>query len=814
LLDTSAITSLLPVLKVPRLGDASLRVAQGRPPAASDCGTVRLPGLPSAKGQGDRAACEDCEDRARPPKHPPVPRAPRASLPPQPPREQGAELLAEGRRDRWFHHPLGAPSMRNRRRQKAEPCGSSCQTLRDQASAMTPSSSSASGSAGKAPAEQQRRVALPVREELRWDEELPPELREAREKTAKQRLAVIRAASEQQRLQARERMAQRQLDKQNRREARRKAVLESEASSSSDDGETCTNIGSLMMHVMTADRRMSNGVANADDLSKKRWTRASDAFNNLSHRFSGQPSPGTTPAPPYESEGASELMCPKVSKDRIRLINGLHKVKKRQERLAQLLLARKAEFDRKPDRERILMTKAFANAGGAESGSLSAKAMLKALEEIGIQPKNNNERKELKILCEEIGVVGGDFFTFCFEAVSRARSLLRESREVAMRQDFIFYDADKSGRLDDEECVRILSKTYLWNLDSEGRAQMVKQFERVLRDLEEPGKDGIDFEGFATLFLSTQEFYHTLFRERELIIRTLEGLDAKDCEDHVEEVIYLHDAFTREASVKSSEDGRKHAVLDDIRCILVELGLAPRQDMDGIFQQLAFGDVLVNPEQFNMVGTVDYKGFLRMIRRFRDWNRYRVHDELETMFCKLDKDQSGALTVKEVNVLVAELGLMPRCREDQAILQRLITNVDKDGNGEMDFDEFSVFAQRIAERTSAVQTCRLRQQASEQGFSGQEFNQLTDAFHLLDHKGEGTLRQDELRKACLLMKCPMKAPEFEAMVGQLDRKEHEGFQLEDFLRFASLVLPGDRNQGRPLVRLSSSVSFGGLAEPD
>merc|ERR1711879_632154 len=114
------------------------------------------------------------------------------------------------------------------------------------------------------------------------------------------------------------------------------------------------------------------------------------------------------------------------------------------------------------------------------------------------------------------------------------------------------------------------------------------------------------------------------------------------------------------------------------------------------------------------------------------------------------------------------------------ILQRMIATVDRNGDGVMSFEEFSVFVQRMAERLQAVQTSRQRLLAADQGLSDKEFSELRAAFFMLEGD-EGGLGQDELKKAAGLMKCGLTHKEVSKIIASEESGENGKFLLEHFL---------------------------------
>jgi len=468
------------------------------------------------------------------------------------------------------------------------------------------------------------------------------------------------------------------------------------------------------------------------------------------------------------------------------MINELHKMRKRQTRLAKLLIVRREEFERKPIAEQEALRRAFRVGHGDDHGTLGSKGLRRALEELGLSARSDVEKKELKILCDEICVIEADFFVFCFEAVPRARELLRDLRRAPLLQDFLFYDTDKSGTLDDAECLRILARLYTWNLDTESCVLMRRAFNDILDDVRRPGTHAVDFEGFERLLGRSQEAYHRILAERESAIREQEGLDDEDMEQHTDEVLYLFDTFSREASSQGASGARppsrssfagRFATAEDVRRMVVEFALLPDED-DSLVR------CLFSRVDSERRGVLRFRGFLQLVRQLRACSRRLARQELQVVFAKFDKDRSGLLTIGEVNALVSEMGLMPQCREDQAILRRLITQVDKDCSDNLTFEEFQVFVQRLSERMYAVQSGRERREALDEGFCDKEVGELRDAFYMLDSRGAGRLGFEALSRAAQLMRKTLGPIELQR---QLERFDEDGLNALRFGQFVKFV---------------------------
>lgn len=88
--------------------------------------------------------------------------------------------------------------------------------------------------------------------------------------------------------------------------------------------------------------------------------------------------------------------------------------------------------------------------------------------------------------------------------------------------------------------------------------------------------------------------------------------------------------------------------------------------------------------------------------------------EFKVAFSLFDPDGDGSITVEELGQVIRSLGQNP----SEADLQDMINEVDVDGNGDIDFDEFLTL---IATKMEAVE----------------EEDELKEAFKVFDKDGDG-----------------------------------------------------------------------------
>ncbi|KAL4238030.1 hypothetical protein ACF0H5_002741 [Mactra antiquata] len=96
--------------------------------------------------------------------------------------------------------------------------------------------------------------------------------------------------------------------------------------------------------------------------------------------------------------------------------------------------------------------------------------------------------------------------------------------------------------------------------------------------------------------------------------------------------------------------------------------------------------------------------------------------EFKEAFNLFDRDGSGSISTKELGIVMKSLGET----KSDAELAKLIAEVDVDGNGEIDFDEY------------------LEMMANRMSFTGSA-DQIREAFKVFDKDNKGYLTVDELR---------------------------------------------------------------------
>ncbi|GBM41432.1 Calmodulin [Araneus ventricosus] len=119
--------------------------------------------------------------------------------------------------------------------------------------------------------------------------------------------------------------------------------------------------------------------------------------------------------------------------------------------------------------------------------------------------------------------------------------------------------------------------------------------------------------------------------------------------------------------------------------------------------------------------------------------------EFKEAFLLFDKDADGMITAAELGVVMRSLGQRPSEHE----LKKMVTMVDKDGNGTIEFDEFlSMMSKKLQESDSETE--------------------LHEAFRVFDKNGDGFISPGELRQVMTNLGEKLSDEEVEDMIKEAD----------------------------------------------
>jgi len=471
-------------------------------------------------------------------------------------------------------------------------------------------------------------------------------------------------------------------------------------------------------------------------------------------------------------------------------------------RAEQLFEIRKREFEAMPEEEQAVLKIAFSKVcaeslcteeiqdmeGSPKAPNLGRQSvresydLIECLNGVGLKGLNAGEKKEIKLICEEVASRGDvNFHIFAFELVPRVRSRLMETRMETMLLEFAAYDEDCNMRLDRRECLRFLAKLCV-NMDRGGCAEIKMEFESLfnrLKVVDEEDTDGsLDFDGVQMLIARIREKYERVRCERVKLLVEKTGLSTQLLDEFSEEILLLYEVFSEQAPKSKGGLNAGQALHAVTEYGLMSMDTRPRMQAERLVQE-AFGST--------PTGVICFARFLVLIRDVRALNKQVAQIELRRRFDSYDKDRSGTLSFAEVSVMFEELGLTPQCREDQEAMKKLLTKVDYDGSGDLDFAEFQDLVQQIAEKLRSGRRRRENLTAKELGFSPKEVAELRESFINLDEGNRARLGLRECRKTLTLLRKDMSAEELLDLFGRIDTDCDGLIDFQGFLYFIKTV---------------------------
>jgi calmodulin len=150
-----------------------------------------------------------------------------------------------------------------------------------------------------------------------------------------------------------------------------------------------------------------------------------------------------------------------------------------------------------------------------------------------------------------------------------------------------------------------------------------------------------------------------------------------------------------------------------------------------------------------------------------DWTVEQV-EEYKRAFARFDTDGSGKISSSELRVALKEVGVE---HMSAARLEALISEVDIDGEGEVDFDEFLLLMRKLAKD-------------SEEEYSAAQMQQFREAFAKFDKDGSGNIDKEELRRALKEFGQNPSEDELEAMMKAADKEGGDGVDFAEFVNTA------------------------------
>jgi len=137
---------------------------------------------------------------------------------------------------------------------------------------------------------------------------------------------------------------------------------------------------------------------------------------------------------------------------------------------------------------------------------------------------------------------------------------------------------------------------------------------------------------------------------------------------------------------------------------------------------------------------------------------------LQKAFDMFDRDKTGSIETQMMSTILRTLGQT----FEESDLQLLIDEVDADGSGQLEFEEFLTLVARfmVEEDAEAIQ------------------EELREAFRLYDKEGNGYIRTAELREIMRALDDKLTEDELDEMITEIDT---DGSGTVDFDEFMEMM---------------------------
>uniref|UniRef100_A0A0B6YU17 EF-hand domain-containing protein n=1 Tax=Arion vulgaris TaxID=1028688 RepID=A0A0B6YU17_9EUPU len=136
--------------------------------------------------------------------------------------------------------------------------------------------------------------------------------------------------------------------------------------------------------------------------------------------------------------------------------------------------------------------------------------------------------------------------------------------------------------------------------------------------------------------------------------------------------------------------------------------------------------------------------------------------EYRELFDVIDRNRDGIITVGELEHTMRALGQKPTEEE----LKKMIDNADLDGNGKIDFQEFTVIMSRQKKYNSKEE-------------------ELRDVFKVVDSDGNGLITAEELRQIMVNLGEKVTMEEVYEMIRELDMDGNGAIDVDEFVKIMS-----------------------------
>jgi len=445
---------------------------------------------------------------------------------------------------------------------------------------------------------------------------------------------------------------------------------------------------------------------------------------------------------------------------------------------------RRQKFEALPEAEAAAIATAFERCDFEGNGYLNPHQAAQCLKEIGLGGLNSKEWADLNQVCEVAACgrdheAGVNIYEFAVVVVPEARQRMMDMHCHELSQVF-YRHASGIGKLPHKKCLELFRSMGLDN-----------------RDMPECDEDGVSFENFEGLIHHGREQLNRVLREREWQIQMNMDLEDSVFEAFRTDLVELHELFHIYDADSSGSLSRS-----EIMQMLKEYGLMPKNAHDR--EEV---EAILHSSDEDGDGEFDFREFLELVHAIRAKRRLQFRNECVQLFEYFDTDDSGSLSVPEINELMASMGLVPRSRWEQHELASLVDMADADRSGTIGLEEFQDLRQRIEEKLNRLRYETEVKFAVSIGFSELQVRDFRFVFDSLDEDGSERLDMQEIRQVVSILSKPMTFEKFTSLFNQLDEDGSGELDFFEFLEFMRLIRDREGHFSGDPQKLGNRVKY-------
>lgn len=507
--------------------------------------------------------------------------------------------------------------------------------------------------------------------------------------------------------------------------------------------------------------------------------------------------------------GISKMRPERSAKDRLKLLKKLHKERIEKEEEERMKKDRYHKYEALPEKERHHLWNAFKHFDRDDSGTLDVSELKQCLTELGIRGNTGEEKQAITQLCTEISMLssicpevlkqmskeerashvrrsGGTkepvevgFYAFCVELVPAARFCLRKIRQGWVSEYFYRVDEKHSGVISIKAMNQALDNmAEVGEVDLRVKNQVLNE---VLYDPKERRqRKEVDLDLFQQVVSAMSEHAQRRQRIRERKIQEQTGLEDSTFDKVRSELATLWETFCRYDSDRSGYlDGNEYIEM------VKSLGLLPR---DRVARE-EIDHMIKDTWEFRPRDSpgIDIQSFVTLMLTIREKNGERKAEDQMRIFNWFDKDKSGELNIAEIGDVLEAMDMAPKTKEEQEDIAAIIQDLDDNGNGEMDFEEFQIFTQRFTEKQRTRQMKEELQLCAQLGFSERQHKEFRQCFDQFDKDASNSLDVQEVRAVLSLLHLNVSAEHLRQAFDALDRDDSGVLEFPEFLHLMKML---------------------------